>query len=429
MRAGFRWLINNLPLMVMALILASIAWFVALEENDPTVEKRYPQPVPIGSPQLPDGMLVVGPFDERVQVTVRAPESVWDSLEPGDFSVELDLTDPEPGVHEVPVLVAVNKEPAKVVEYEPEAVTLELDSKTERSVPVSVEPEGEPALGYISRSPILDPRQAIVSGPTSYVTQVVEAHTTISVQDADADIEAELRLRAEDGDGRSVPYVDLTPEVVEVRIPVEASDNHRPLAVQVVLTGEVASGYRVRDILVEPPVIIVFGAPSVLDDLPGFIETKPIDVGGAQADVVVRPALSRPGNVSVVPGQEVEVRVDIEPIESSVTKEIEPEVQGLGPGLTATVSPETVKVLLSGPLPVLETLKPEDVRVVLDLFDLSVGTHQIEPDVITPDKVTAESVNPAALQVEIAATPTPTGQQPITATATLTATATITTGR
>jgi hypothetical protein len=163
---------------------------------------------------------------------------------------------------------------------------------------------------------------------------------------------------------------------------------------------------------VDPPTVTVFGTPNIIGALPGFIETEAIDTEGAQADVIERPALNAPPNVAVVPGQQpVEVRVAVEAIQSSLTMEITPAIQGLGPSLTSTVSPQTVEVILGGPLPLLETLEADDVRVVLDLFGLPLGTHQIEPQVVVPEGITAQSILPPTVQVEILATRTsiPTG--------------------
>ena len=411
-RAMLRWMGNNLPLMMLALILASLAWFVAMREEDPILEERYPQSIPVTLPQPPGGMVVVGEFDERVQVTVRAPRSVLKTLTADDFTATVDLTDVNAGVHQVPVQVTLNKQPAQVVLVEPEHVTLELEPRTERSVPVHVQVEGRPALGYLRRTPIVVPHEVTVIGPSTYVTRVVEAATVISIKDANADIEEELRVEPQDDEGQPVPYVTLTPETVNVRIPIEPSGYYRSLAVKVVLEGEVAPGYRITNISVEPPTVTVFGAPDVIEVLPGYIETEPIDVEGAQADVAVRPALRISPTVAIVSGQQVEVRVSIEAIQSSLTMVITPTRQGLEPGFTATVSPESVEVILSGPLPLLETLEASDVRVVLDLFGLSPGTHQIEPQVVVPEGVTAQSINPATVQVEIfiALTPTPTKQ-------------------
>ena len=102
------------------------------------------------------------------------------------------------------------------------------------------------------------------------------------------------------------------------------------------------------------------------------------------------------------------VQVSVEAVQSSLTVVVTPTIQGLGPGLTSTVAPETAELILSGPLPVLEALEDGDVRVVLDLFGLGPGTHPIEPGIVVPEVVTAQSILPATLQVEIFVAPTPT---------------------
>jgi YbbR domain-containing protein len=402
MRAAFRWIASNIPVMLLSLMLAVLAWVVAVEAEDPTGQERYPQPIPIELTDLPAGMVIVGDFDERAQVTILAPESVRNSLKVEDFGASVELAGRGAGTHTLPVQVSLNKEPSRVVAVEPEAVTLEVEPEGKQTVPVRVEVEGEPALGYLMRTPIVDSRQVTVTGPSSYVARAVEAHAVISVQDASADVERELPLQLQDSEGRAVPYVTWAPEKVTVSIPVEPSGYYRALAVKVVLEGTVAPGYYNSSISVEPPTVTVFGVPNVVSALPGFIETEPIDVEGAQADVIARPVLSVPENVTAVPGQRpVEVRVSIEAIQSSMTVAVAPELQGLGPSFTATVSPETVEVILSGPLPLLESLEADDVRVVLNLFGLPIGTHQIEPQVVVPEGTTAQSILPATVQVEI----------------------------
>lgn len=406
MKATLRWIASNTPLMVLALILAALAWVAAVEEEDPTLEERYPQGIPVTPSELPDGMLIVGEFDERVQVTVRTPRSVWSSLKLDDFTVAVDLTGLGAGSHEVPIQVILDEHPSRVILVEPEYVTLELAVEAERTVPVRVQLEGEPTLGYLVRGLVVVPRQVMVSGPRPYVDQVVEAGARISVQDANTGIEQEFRLQIRDSEGQPVPYVSLTPEVVNVRIPIELSSYYRILAVKVVPEGQVAPGYRITDISVEPPSVTVFGIPDIIAALPGHIETEAIDLEGAQADVVERPVLNAPPGVSIVIGEQPVVRVSVEAIQSSLTVELVPELQGLGPGLTATVSPETVEFILSGPLPLLEALEDDDTRLILDLFRLPPGTHQVEPQLVVPERVTAQSILSATMQVEVFTAPT-----------------------
>ena len=263
-------------------------------------------------------------------------------------------------------------------------------------------------MGYLTRTPIVTPREVVVHGPRSYVEQVTSAVVQVSVQDASTDVEGTYRLRLVDADKQVVPYVRTTTDEVEVQVPIELSVYYRPLVIKVVLEGQFASGYRITDISVDPPSVTVFGAPNVIAALPGYIETAPINLDGVQDDVIARPALIVPPDVSLVLDEQPVVRVSIDPILSSLTRVITPEIQGLGPGLTATVSPTTVEMIVSGPMPLLDSLQPEATRVVLNLRDLSAGVYQLEPQAIVPVGVTAQGVNPATVQVEITAVPTST---------------------
>lgn len=411
-KAFLRWWITNIPLMFMALILAVIAWVVAVEESDPTVEDVFPQTIPVTYSPLPDGLVLVGGSQDdvvaQVRVSLRAPRSVWDTLNADDFMAQVDVTGLSAGHHELPVQVIVKRQPARIVRIDPAWVTLELQPEIERVVPVQVTIQGKPTLGYLTRPPIVTPREVVVHGPRSYVEQVVNAGVQVSVQDASTDVEGTYRLQLLDVDDRVVPYVRTTTDEVEVRVPIELSVYYRPLVIKVVLEGQFASGYRITDISVDPPSVTVFGAPNVIAALPGYIETAPVNLDGAQDDVVARPALIVPPDVSLVLDEQPVVRVSIEPILSSLTRVITPEIQGLGPGLTVTVSPTTVEMIVSGPMPLLDSLQPEATRVVLNLHDLSPGVYQLEPQAIVPAEVSAQGVNPATVQVEITVVPTST---------------------
>jgi hypothetical protein len=85
------------------------------------------------------------------------------------------------------------------------------------------------------------------------------------------------------------------------------------------------------------------------------------------------------------------------------------EILGLGEGLEAELTPERVGVVIHGPLPVLDSLVPEDVRVTVDLFDLESGRYSIEPQVDIPDRgIQLRSVQPSAISVFITKTLTTT---------------------
>ena len=121
-------------------------------------------------------------------------------------------------------------------------------------------------------------------------------------------------------------------------------------------------------------------------------------------DLDISLGLNLPEGVSVVGEQtEVLVRVGIAAIESSLMlPNVTVEITGLSPGFRAVISPETVMVILSGPVALLDRLEITDVRVVVDLTDLGVGTYQLEPEVeyLLTD-LAVESILPESVEITI----------------------------
>ena len=80
----------------------------------------------------------------------------------------------------------------------------------------------------------------------------------------------------------------------------------------------------------------------------------------------------------------VQVQVAISPIQTSVTLLDQPiNIIGLPDAFAAQISPQTVDVIISGPLPVLDALTPQDITVTIDVTGLDVGPHQLNPKLET----------------------------------------------
>ena len=85
---------------------------------------------------------------------------------------------------------------------------------------------------------------------------------------------------------------------------------------------------------------------------------------------------------------------------------------GLPEGWSAQVAPSVVDVILSGPLPLLDTLSPQEVRVLIDVTELAEGIHQLAPEVeILVANISVESILPGTVEVALSSsasgTPTP----------------------
>ena len=182
-----------------------------------------------------------------------------------------------------------------------------------------------------------------------------------------------------------------------------------------VLNGQIASGYRLTNISVFPPAVTVFSTnPNLVEQLPGSVETTPLNLNGAKNDLDVHLGLNLPTGVTIVGDQTVEVLVGITPIEGSLNlSRIKVNMTNLSPGLTGKVSPETVDIIISGPLPTLDTLTSESVKVIVDLSGQGPGTYQMVPrvELAVPD-IKLESILPGSIEVTITKEPTPSPTPP-----------------
>jgi YbbR domain-containing protein len=119
----------------------------------------------------------------------------------------------------------------------------------------------------------------------------------------------------------------------------------------------------------------------------------------------IRATLNLPEGVTVVGSQNITVQIGIAPVESSINfNNIPVQFEGLGAGLSATTSPDTVDVYLSGPLYLLEALDPATLVVAIDLTDRGIGTYQLAPEVLLEDiELNVDAILPNTLEVTITA--------------------------
>ena len=112
----------------------------------------------------------------------------------------------------------------------------------------------------------------------------------------------------------------LDPADVTVTQPITQKYGYRNLVVKVVVKGQVANGYRVTNVSSYPAVVTVFSVdPDLVSNLPGYVETEPLDITGLKDDVDVLLPLALPLGVSVVGENMTQVQVGIAAIESSLT--------------------------------------------------------------------------------------------------------------
>lgn len=404
--------LDRIGTFLLAFVLAVIVWVVAVQQENP-LETRTIERVPVGVHDLADDVALMdsGGATPLVNVRVRAPRSVWGNLTSADVEAYLDLSQAKEGRWEIPISVEPLVPSIKILDIDPPAQIVRLESQVRKSVPVQVELPDEPPFGYVSATPIVSPTQVTVSGPRSLVDATVAARLTVRLGDARSDVDVTNFVTVRDSSGNAVSGVTVEPRSVSVRVPVEQQQGFSDKSVRVRWRGNPATNYQITGVSAEPAIITLVGDPDILAGIPPFVETTPLDIEGATADIEDRLPLILPESVSPYGVQGVKVHVGIAPIQGSMTISVRPVVQGLAPDLRIdSFSPESLDIILEGPLPRLHQLRNASLRAILDLTGLEAGIHQIAPQLVLPEGVSAQALLPETVQVSIqpfaASTPT-----------------------
>jgi YbbR domain-containing protein len=396
-----RWLVSNLATMTLAFLLAVIIWATAIRSADPMETELIQIPVEVaGKPA--DGLITSG-VPEIVQVAVNGPMSSLAELEEDNFSAVIDLSDVPFGEREVPIQIAFEHDLVEITSQFPATALITMEQIVSREIPVVVDIRGEVARGHSQENPNVEPTVIQVTGPASRVDQLAEARVTVLLDNTREEINVSRRPTFYDVQGNvaSVNGLTLSDDEVEVIVPVSELAGFAEKPITVDWVGDPAPGYRLLNVSVEPDSVLVTGRPTQLDSL-SRLETEPIDISGLTETFSDQVALALPEGVTLEESQPVFVTIEIEPISSTSIVRKAPEIRALTEGLTATLVPEEVRVFLFGPLPVLDSLNEDDVRVTLDLLNLEVGTHRLEPIVVvSANNVEFRSIQPQFVTVMI----------------------------
>jgi len=412
LRSSMSRIWSSLGTLLLSFALAFAVWVSAVVAADPSQEQDFPNPIPLEVRGQSSGLILVGDIPTEVVLRLSAPASLWNRLTSNVDAVKayIDLSNLGPGEYTLPVKVESELRPYRVVQVTPEEVTFELAPLSVRDFPVVALVEGTPALGFQAEEIEVDPQMATVSGPSDLVGEVASVVAVLDITDARDSINTDVSLQAVDQNGAVLSGVTIDPERATLNQAIRQAGGYREVAVKVETIGQPAPGFRVTNISVTPPIVTLFSTePEIVASLPGFVSTVPLDLSNIEDDLQTRLALALPQGVIVIgEEQNVEVLIGIAPIETSILLSLPVEVIGLANGYEAQLSPQTVSVILSGPLSILQSLSADDVRFFVDLSGLQSGTHLLEPQVeILPQDVQLLATTPSSIEVTISRSTTP----------------------
>ncbi|MCA9975912.1 MAG: hypothetical protein KC413_09195 [Anaerolineales bacterium] len=355
MKKFLRSIVSNLFTFLLSLALAILIWVNAQQTEDPLRSEILTIPVNIIS--QPEDSILLDPAPDRltVQLVFEGSTSTVNEVTTNDFTATIDLNGVPFGTEtHLPVNVQTTV-PNITLRSQPLEITVLLEQLVTRDIPIVLDIRGDVSRDYTQGDPLIDPPAITVSGPASSAESLDFARVTVFLNNNREDLFDTRQPIFYDQQGRvaSVRALTLSDEQIDITIPVTESAGFAEKSIDVNLIGQPAPGYRILDINVTPLTVLVQGRPTQLSQL-DRVQTEPIDITGLTGAFRQQVALALPVGITQEEVEEIFVEIDIEPLFTTDTYTPKVLIQGLDKNLAAAIDPESVRVVLYGPLPVLE---------------------------------------------------------------------------
>lgn len=385
----------------LSIVLAFGLWIFVTDAENPERTRVLPIRLEVKPVNLAADVAIAADL-RAVQVRVRVEENVFNSLRASDFEATVDLDNLAVGEYERPVDVRTltTRGNLRIEEVLPEKIDVSLAQLVSKVVPVMVEVTGAPPTGFSMATPESEDTTVVVAGPQAKIDLVTKAIAVLDVSERTESVEQAVRLEPRDQRGVLVESVFLEPSLTRISVEIEQKEFSRALVISPQVVGAPAQGYNVVSVSVSPTTIIVSGSERFVEEAVA-IRTQPIDVDGADEDVVRTVSLDVAPGTKVIGNVNVTVTVKIAAAVGQLVFAVPVSVTGLGDGLSVAGALPPMLVTLSGPLPALLGLNPNDITATVDLNERSAGTHLVKVKVITPDGVELRSISPQELEITL----------------------------
>jgi YbbR domain-containing protein len=395
-------LVHNWPLKLAAIGLATLLYGgLVLSQSSATLTGV----VPVDVRGQPDNTFLLQNIRPVTEIRYFTPSNVR-PIE-SDFEAWVDLSDVPVGggPQSVPVHLGSVDPRVRVLGFEPQNVTVELDRLSEKVVPVQID-RGEPPEGLTIGPESADPAEVRVIGPASALERVIAARASVIFQTSGIDVDQDVELVAVDGVGDAVGQVNVEPSTAHVTIQVFSDRQQKTLPVSPQITGSPAAGFELGPATVEPAVITVQGDADDLEAL-GSIDTQPIPAGGLSADRTVTVGLALPTGVIALDAQEVTVTVTVRPVTATRNFEVGVRTLGVRPEYEYQVGVDRLVITVGGRPADLDRIVGATLAADVDVAALGPGTTDVRVGATLPNGVTLVAASPEQVAVTVTPRPTP----------------------
>lgn len=396
-------LVHNWPLKLAAIGLATLLYGgLVLSQSSATLTGV----VPIVPREQPPNTHLLQNLRPVTEIRYFTPSNVRPIESDFEAWVDLGGINPGDGPTSVPVQLRSIDPRVRVLGFEPQNVTVDLDRLSEKVVPVQIDhAEAPPAMTLGAAT--ADPAQVRVVGPASVLERVTAARASVIFETSGIDVDQDVELVAVDSVGDAVGQVNVEPPTTHVSIQVFSNRQTKTLPVTPQTIGSPAAGFELTTTTVEPALITVQGDADDLQSL-ARVDTVPIPVGGLSEPRTVTVGLALPSGVIALDAQEVTVSIGVQAVTATRTFEVGVRTVGVRAAYDYVVGVDRLRITVGGSPTDLDRIVGATLAADLDVSGLGPGTTNVTVTATLPTGINLVAASPP----EVAVTVTPRASPP-----------------
>lgn len=314
-------ILNHFGLKVISLVIAIVVWIIVANLDDYKTTKQI-SGIEIefvnGDAITEKNKVYEVPEGTTIDIVVKGRRSVVEELTSEDFKAVADLSKMSVTNAVTVEVSAISSYVAKdlTISYTNNAVTIAVENKIEKQLPITVRADAEVAKGYAIRNKTATPNLITVRGAESVVNMIEEVVVDVDVTGANHNLTANAQPVFLDHSGEVIESTKFEYDVDEVAVSVEILQTKK-LSVRVKTAGEVKDGYAIASIDYQPTSILVVGEAEDLAKVDEVL-IDDIDVTDCSKDLETSVVIADylPSGIALADdNEEVMIKVMIEAVE------------------------------------------------------------------------------------------------------------------
>ncbi|MGI6239338.1 MAG: YbbR-like domain-containing protein, partial [Christensenellales bacterium] len=315
-----------------------------------------------------------------ISVQVDVPLANYSQVTAESVQVVLDVSSVRTaGTQAVPLKATTSH--GSVANIYPSSLTLTFETLDARAIPVNVLLSGGEDEAYWHNVSRINPQQITVTGATSLVQSVNYAIVNCDVAGRAESFTTAQTFILVDGTGAEVAQTMLNRSASSITVGVDVyptKDIEISAAVDDILLGQVAPGYQIESISVQPESVTVAADPELLGAIDKLI-IQPIEIDAPSQSFTKRATIAGLTDFKYISSEQVYVTVQIaEETANAWIEDVYVSFLGINKDeFTLTWDRNTIAVHVTGPKSKIEQLMVEGMTATADLAGLGAGEHEV----------------------------------------------------